>query len=159
MTSIRLNHTAASSTANFQSHQRTDSFGSQLRFSLVKARTGLYEYLSVRVPEFSADGTIVTATAGETYDDDPGLGGLDAALHESSMITKVDAETYDDDPGTGALGLLNVSTRQTRQDTEGFDDDPCLSPLSAPVSLGTRATFVDAETFDDDAGNGWPGLL
>jgi Fe-S-cluster formation regulator IscX/YfhJ len=127
---------------------------------IVNMRTGLYEYLAVAVsPNFSG-GTRVTATTGETYDDDPGVGGLGVSVDQASKITKNDAETYDDDPGVGGLGLwLGVGTVITRQNAETYDDDPGLAPLTVPMTQSTRTTFVDAETFDDDPGSYGLGLL
>ena len=80
-------------------------------------------------PNFSG-GTRVTATTGETFDNDPGVGGLGVSVDQASKITKNDAETYDDDPGVGGLGLLlGVGTVITRQNAETFDDDPGLTPI------------------------------
>jgi len=89
-------------------------------------RIGLYEYLGRPVPLVTAEGTAMSHSENETYDDDDGLESLAGPQGAMTIVTKQDYETY--------------------------DDDAALTSLDAPYVDGTSATFVDDETYDDDPG-------
>jgi hypothetical protein len=136
---------------------------SRARGVMDRQRRSLFEHLSVRVPRTGAEGTRVSETDTETYDDDPGLGGLgvpvgSAVTDGSTRRTAIDGETYDDDAGAGLLGVPLVmdgeGTRATFVDRETYDDDPGVEALGIPaaVSDATYFTKQDLETYDDDPG-------
>lgn len=98
-------------------------------------RRGLFEYLAEAVPTDDSFGTRHTEADGETYDDDPGIGGLSLpARCDVTVHTRVESETYDDDPGIVPLGLPACeTTRITKVDGETYDDDPGIRGLSFPL--------------------------
>lgn len=65
-------------------------------------RIGLYEYLGRPVPFATAEGTAITHSDTETYDDD-GLGHLADPRSAMTIFTKQDDETDDDDAGLTSL--------------------------------------------------------
>ena len=123
----------------------------------MSGRVGLYEFLSVDVATPDAmstaavEGTILTHTSHETYDDDPELGSL--IWSESTIDTRTQNETYDDDTGIdGVADLASLGTDRTATPNETYDDNTGLELLAAPAhELETTVfTKVVGETHDDD---------
>jgi hypothetical protein len=126
--------------------------------SVRRMKFGLFERLSVPVESFDAESTMETREDADTFDDDPGLLGLQ--IPETVLVqtrnTFADADTFDDDAGPPVLGAPWTAYRETRfteADSDTFDDDSEIGLLSVPRTL-TETSFSkeDGETLDDDPG-------
>lgn len=125
----------------------------------MSGRVGLYEFLSVGVvtptpmARSAGEGTRLTFTSHETYDDDPELGSMAMWWSESTIDTRTQNETYDDDPGIdGLVDLSNLGTERTATPNETYDDNPGLDLLGVPALVLETTVFtkVVGETHDDD---------
>ena len=108
--------------------------------SVPRMKIGLFEGLSVPVESFDAESTMLTREDGDTFDDDPGLLGLqmpDTVLAQTRN-TFADSDTFDDDAGLATLGepwTVHRETRFTEADSDTFDDDSEIELLSVPRTL------------------------
>jgi hypothetical protein len=99
-------------------------------------RIGLYEYLGRCVPDILADGTRITESDNETYDDDGSLDAFTKLRDGATLLTKQDGETYDDDADLHPLSIPSASgTTLTSADQETYDDDPGLNGLQFPIRI------------------------